>query len=271
MLNLQDTIAHLRNILDQAVYQGAVSIGDVEATSASRYADEELADFLYEALLYVVSRVESIHFPYFEQRFLVSGGPPEPYMRIKEGTVTLGGIPATRVSYRGYRRMKASCREATFEYPAYAYEDADLSTFPDDGAATAVITPVDEGFTSFGNILPSGVINITSPLFAPDHVGAFVTLGTFTSYIDIVDTSTQARLGTVPSSGIAGQVAWKVPALQRIDKRLRDPIVHRAAALVWAAIGRLDIAVISEERAERSLDGMRLVFTQAQPEYVTPG
>lgn len=281
MINLLDAITHLRRIIDQIVYsqEDAVSLAEIEATSVSRFSNEQLAFFLYYATLYVTSRVESIHFKYWSLDTTPGTIPSVPVYRLQEESVMVDDVPATRMSYRALRKLLASCRIPTDEYPVYAYEDCDLTVYGDtENPAGATVrytrVPVDVSISSSWDELGGGgpnVVTIDDPLFTANAVGSFLTINGNTFQITAYLSNTQVEvIPNVPAVGGGDIVAWTEPAINFIPKRLQEPIVNQAASTVFASIGRVDLAEHFEGLADQGLEGYRLTFFESEPEYITP-
>ena len=145
-LNQTDMVTRVRRRLDEITIGGEVAVTDtnVQDLASSNFSDNALQAFLDDAARNLAARVKAQYLPdlittvkttrahdYQMNRVLGS--------RVKVTSSEYGEVIATRRTFTGNRKLNASGRAVTDQFPAYVYEDGILKIFPD---------PVDTGSTT---------------------------------------------------------------------------------------------------------------------------
>lgn len=145
MANLlqSEMLTRVRRRLDEITIGGEIALTDTDLQdlASSNFSDDAINNMLNDAARNLAARVKAQYLPdlietvettrfhdYQSNRLLGS--------RVKVTSTTYGEVIATRRTFTGNRKLNASGREVTEQFPAYIYEDAILKIFPD---------PVDSG------------------------------------------------------------------------------------------------------------------------------
>ena len=145
-LSQSEMVTRVRRRLDEITIGGEVALTDtnLQDLASSNFSDNALQNFLNDAAKNLAARVKAQYLPdlietaettrvhdYEINRVLGS--------RVKVTSSEYGEVVATRRTFTGNRKLNASGRQVTTQFPAYVYEDGILKVFPD---------PVDAGSTT---------------------------------------------------------------------------------------------------------------------------
>jgi len=144
-----DMVTRVRRRLDEITIGGEVALTDtnVQDLASSNFSDNDLQNRLNDAARNLAARVKAQYLPdlietvdttrfhdYQSNRILGS--------RVKVTSTEHGEQIATRRTFTGNRKLNASGRAVTTQFPSFVYEDAILKIFPDpvDAASTTSAT-----------------------------------------------------------------------------------------------------------------------------------
>jgi len=132
-----DMVTRVRRRLDEITIGGEVATtdADLKLYAASNFSDADLQNRLNDAARNLAARVKAEYTPdlietvnttrfhdYQSNRILGS--------RVKVTSTEHGQATASRRTFNGNRKMNASGRQVTTQFPAYVYEDGILKIFP---------------------------------------------------------------------------------------------------------------------------------------------
>lgn len=268
--NQTSVIQSVRDLVDQIVYTNTEAIDDESAleSGSSRFSDMAIAQFIDSACRYASANVRSTYL----EEWLVSVTPPNipvGAIRLAEGSVNVNGVDAVRRSYSANRRLAASLRSPTDEFPAYAYSDFEWTVFGDtdnpSGSTGEFVTVAsrEERTNSYTVSSPPNVVTLTDgsgEIFdTTKDLGAFLRLENEVVVITSFGNTLWAFVEPNPTAG-TGIVTWDRPAINSMDKRLESMIVARSAELIFGASERPDLAEIAGDMVEREMAPLGLNF-----------